>query len=164
MKGKIKLPGIGFYFSAAALVFSVAGMCLFLVTYNVGGYTLSRWALTCSVLAVWLLLFITVNMFIKGDKPFWCSLLFVLAVFLLTYGLLKFIQPCLTPIGFVFGASDLNMGDTALNKVVAYYSVATAAFYVLSVLSILAAAFLPETKKNRAQLRRHGGVTEEGNE
>lgn len=152
---KIKKPGLGFIAVCLALVFSVVALALFVNTYKVGGYTLSRWALTCSILSIWFLLLLALNMLFFGDKPFWCGIIYALTAFMLVIGVTQFIQPCLTPIGFVFGAGDLNMGDTALNKVVANQSIVTAVFYVLAVLCTVVAAFLPAEwtfgkKKSRA--------------
>lgn len=143
---KIKKPGFAFAFICLAFVFSVIALALFISTYSVGGYTLSRWALTCSILSTWLLFLLAGNMLFRGDKPAWTGIIYALAVFLLIYGFMRFIQPCLTPIGFVFGAGDLNMGDTALNKVVAGYSIVTAVFYVLAALFTVIAAFMSADK------------------
>ena len=160
MKLRISRLRPGFYFSAAALLFAVAGLVLYLVTYGIEPYALNRWALTCSVLAVWLLLFIAINTLLRGEKPFWTGLLFIPAAFLLVYGMLQFLQPCLSPIAFTFVSSDLNMGDTEANKVIAYYAVATAACYLLSVVCIFVAAFLPAGRraagKNAADAARQG--------
>lgn len=144
---KKKRIGAAFPVGVFALVVAVAALVMYFVTYRIGSYTINRWALICTALGIWFVAFLCLNMVIKGDKPAWCSIFYVLAVFLLTYGLLRFLQPCLTPIGFAFGASDLNMGDTQLNKTVAYFSVATAALYIVSVFCIILAAFLPAERK-----------------
>lgn len=143
---KIKKPGLAFVFVCLSLVFSIVALALFLSTYSVGGYTLSRGAVTCSVLSIWLLIMLMGNVLLRGDKPVWTGIVYALAVFLLIYGLMQFIQPCLTPIGFVFGAGDLNMGDTALNKIVANRSIVTAVFYVLAAVCTVAAAFISADK------------------
>ncbi len=153
---KIKKPALGFVFVCISLVFAVTALALFITTYNVGGYTLSRWALACTVIAIWLLLCLAVNMALFGDKPVWSGLVYAATVFLLIYGLMRFIQPCLTPIGFILGAGDLNMGDTALNKIVAERSIITAVFYVLSVIAAVAASFMSAERKSSAGARQEG--------
>ena len=161
---KIKKPGLAFVFICLALVFSVVAFALFLSTYSVGGYTLNRWAVACSVLAIWLLIMLACNMLLRGDKPVWTGIIYALAAFLLVYGMMQFIQPCLTPIGFVFGAGDLNMGDTALNKVVANYSIVTAVFYVLAAGCTVATAFMSADKSfgsKKAEPDQSGGPKED---
>ena len=143
---KIKKPGLAFVFVCMALVFSIVALALFLSTYSVGGYSLSRWALTCSVFSIWFLLLLAGNMLFRGDKPVWSGIIYAIVVFLLVYGLVTFLQPCLVPIGFAFFSSDLNMGDSALNKIVAYRSVATAAFYVLATVFTVVTAFMSADK------------------
>lgn len=151
---KLKKPALGFVFTVAAAVFSVVALALFITTYNVGGYTLSRWALTCTVIALWLLICLAANAFAFGDKPVWGGVVYALCAFLLIYGFMQFIQPCLTPIGFIFGAGDLNMGDTALNKIVAERSIVTAVFYVLAVAFTVTASFC--SAENKTAARREG--------
>ncbi len=153
MKGNFKLqtPSIGFFSAAAAFVFAIVATILFFNTYAVGGYTLSRWAVTCSIIAVWLLAFLSINTLLVGEKPFWTNILYGVVAFLLTYGLLQFLQPCLTPIGFAFGSSDLNMGDSALNKVVAVQAVITAVFYLLAIIGTIVSSFVASTKVSKAK-------------
>lgn len=142
MKLKIKIPGIGFAFAFLSFVFSIVALSMFLNTYDIGGYTLSRKALTCSILALWLEFLLLLNMLFQGEKPSWGGLVYAAIAFLLVYAFAQFIQPCLSPIGFVFGAGDLNMGDTELNKIVANKSIVTSVFYLISALLICISAFI----------------------
>lgn len=127
--------------NAVALVCTIASLVMFLFTYKVAVFTLNRWTLSCTVFAMWLIVFLIANSVFRGDRPFWTIFAYILVVFLMTYGMLRFLQPCITPIGFAFGASDLNMGDTALNRVVAYMSVATTVLYLVAIVCTVVAAF-----------------------
>lgn len=140
---KIKKPGIGFMLLGVALIFAIVAFAMYFSTYDVGGYTINRWAAMYTALSLWCLVFLEVNILFFGDKPFWTYIIYALTAFMLVYSLLLLIQPCLTPIGFVFGAGDLNMGDSALNEVVANKSIVTAVFYVLAAFYTIAAAFMP---------------------
>lgn len=146
---KVKKPAVGFILICVSLALAIVATAMFLYTFSVGKYTLSRWALTCSVLAVWIMILLILNSLFFGDERAWTGVLYALAVFLLIYGFMQFIQPCLSPIGFAFGAGDLNMGDTALNKKVAVLAVVTAVFYVFSAISLIVAAFFPAVRRQK---------------
>ncbi len=148
---KIKVPGVAFFLTAVALLATVAAFILFFSTYRVGGYKIDRWTVTCSVLSLWFLACICASMFFEGDKPFVRDIFLVLTVFLLTFGVTKFIHPCLTPIGFAFAAGDLNMGDSALNRVIAIRSVITAVFYVIAIVCTILACFFSARWKGGEQ-------------
>lgn len=161
MKLKIKIPGIGFAFALLSLIFSIIAFSLFINTYNIGGYTISRMAVTCSVIAIWLQLLLLINMLFQGSNPSWSGIVYAVIAFLLVYAFAEFIQPCLSPIGFVLGAGDLNMGDTELNKIVASKSLVTAGFYLFSALLITISAFIrPEWKKKQ----KVDSISKKGNE
>ncbi len=147
---KIKIPGVGFIIGVVALLCAIVGFILFFSTYNVAGYKLNRWTVTCTALAIWFLLCACVSMFFEKEGSRVRDVFLILAVFCLTYGVLKFIHPCLTPIGFAFAASDLNMGDSALNRVIAVRAVITAVFYVLAIIATIVTCFLAKNEEEQA--------------
>lgn len=143
MKIKIKIPGLGFMFIVLAIVFSIISLVFYINTYKIEPYTIDRWALMYTVLAMWCLVFLAVNMLFKGDKPVWCIVVYAGAVFMMIYALLRLLQPCINPIGYVFGSGDLMMGDFEKNRQIASSSITTAVFYVITAVFTIAAAFSP---------------------
>ena len=139
---KPKVPGFGFGAAALALVCTIVGFVMFFLTYAAGGYAISRWTIMCSVLSMWLLVLLMLNGIFAGEKPVWTAVIYAVIAFLLTYGTIRFIQPCLTQIGIYF---TVNMGDVEMNRIVTFRSITSAAFYVAAIIMTIVSAFLPMT-------------------
>ena len=146
LKAKIRIPGLGFGAAALAFVCVLVAFILYFPTYSAGGYAQSRWTIMCCVLSMWLLLLLIANGLFFGEKPAWASVIYAAAAFLITYGALRFIQPCLTQIGIYF---TVNMGDIEMNRAVTYYSITAEVFYVLGAVFTIVSAFLPMTYGGR---------------
>lgn len=140
---KLKKPSLGFILIAISFVCTVVAFILFLSTYDVFSYELNRWALTCSVLAIWGLLFLGVNTLIKGENPVWTFIIYAVIVFLLTYAVIQFIKPCLSPIGIYFTVK--NMGDTATNEIGVPRALITTGFYLVSIICCTISSFVKST-------------------
>lgn len=142
---KIRKPGISFIFVALTLIFTIVSFSLFISTYNVFSYEINRWAVTGFVLSIWGLVFLLVNMLFKGESPFWTMFIYPIVIFLLTYAVLQFIKPCLSPIGIYFTVK--NMGDTATNAIGVPRALATTVFTVISILLCAVAGGFSKAKK-----------------
>ena len=142
---KLKKPGISFIFIVLALILTVAAFILFISTYNVFSYEINRWAVTCSILSIWGLVFLSINTLIKGEKQFWTMCIYPIIVFLLTYAVLQFIKPCLSPIGIYFTVK--NMGDTATSEIGVPRAIITTVLFLLAIISSIVAALLSKKDK-----------------
>ena len=142
---KLKKPSIGWILLIIAFISSIVSLILFISTYNVFKYELNRWAFTCLILSIWGIGFLLVNGLIKGEYPFWQGVIYPLLAFLLTFSLIEFINPCLSPIGIYFTVH--NMGDTATNDIGVPRSLITCAFYGISIISVLIASFMKPKKE-----------------
>ncbi len=144
MTKKLKKPGVGFILLSLSLVFIIVAFILFLKTYAIFEYDTNRWAITASILAIWFLVFILVNSLFKGDNPFWIVLIYGIITFLLTFAVVKFISPCFAPIGIYF---TVIMGNVEQILAGVPRALAGAACYLVSILLILVASFLPSMRK-----------------
>ncbi len=142
-KIKIKIPGLGFIAVFLALIFSIISLVFYINTYAIEPFPIDRWSIMFTAFSIWCLAFLLINMLFKGDRPFWCIIIYALTAFMLIYSLLRMLQPCINAIGYTLGAGDLQMGDSAKNKLITSSSITTAVFYVLSAVFTIVAAFLP---------------------
>lgn len=144
---KIKKIKVGFILNVLSLILTLIALFLFLSTYEVFSFQINRWAVTCSILAIWGLLFLTINSLFKGEKQFWTSLIYPIIVVLITYAALQFIKPCLSPIAIFFTVR--NMGDTATYEIGVPRAIITAVLYILALILSVVSSFMASTKEGK---------------
>lgn len=144
---KFKRLNVGFYITLLSFISAVVSLIMFMATYSVFKYSFNRWVFFMTFLSIWAMGFMLVNTFLVGDKPFWVSYVYVLISVMLVLSLVKFINPCLSPIGIYFTVH--NMGDVETNAIGVPYSLVTAGFYLVAIISNLVASFLPSVKKDK---------------
>lgn len=142
-------PFVGFYCMAVAFVLTFVAFIIFLEVYGIFGYATNRWAIFLSFAALWFTAFIIVNSLFVGEKPFWVSLLYVAICVALTFAAILFIQPCLAPMGIYFTVG--NMGDVEANAAGVPRAIAATALYVVALVSMVVAAFVPAVKMNEVE-------------
>lgn len=142
---KIKRPSGGFFILASALVFLIAGAITYALTYSAFHYSPDRLVTALVVIAVWAIVSLLVNALLGGNKPFIMDIFFVIAVFCITVAAVKFIIPCLSPIGIYFTVH--NMGDVEANAVGVPRSIVCVVFLVLSVICVIVSAFFNTAKE-----------------
>ena len=87
-----------------------------------------------------------------GDKPFWVDVLYIIAMFALVISAIKFITPCLSPIGIYFTVH--NMGDVEANAAGVPRSIAGIVIFVLAIVCLAVAAFFKSSSDT--EVKRHG--------
>lgn len=146
-KIRLKVPSVGFYFLALALIVAVAAFVTSFKVYGIFGYHTNRWVVFTSFAAIWLLAFFIVNTLFAGEKPFWTMPLFAAVCALLVFAAVLFIQPCLSPIGVYFTVH--NMGDVEVNALGVPRAIVTTVLYVVALVLTLIASFCPLTVKEK---------------
>ena len=143
---KMKKPGIGFILLSLSLVCVIVAFVLYLKTYSIFEYDTNRWGISCTILAIWFLLFININGLFKGEKPFWTSIIYGVVISLLVVAVTQFINPCLAPMGIYF---TVIMGNVEQILAGVPRAIAGAVFYVVAIVLILVSSFLPLNRKER---------------
>lgn len=141
----IKKPSIGFWFVSAGLALSIVAFALYFSTYKALGYNQDYWVIAMMVIALWGFGCLIVNGLLAGNKPFFMDIFYALVAFALVFATIKFITPCLSPIGIYFTVH--NMGDVEANAIGVPRAIAGAVFYVLSVVCVVVASFVNFFKK-----------------
>ncbi len=140
---KIKKPSVGFYLSLASLVFAIVACVLYFLTYDALHFT-DRWVTALTFIGLWSLVFLTVSALVTGNKPFYVDIFYVIAAFTLTVAALKFLVPCLSPIGIYY---TVTMGDMESYAVGVPRCIACCVFFVVSVVCLIVSAFFRISKK-----------------
>ncbi len=141
---KVKGLRIGFYLLVVALATAIAGLVLFLQTYEIFGYKMEKWGISLTVLGAWLIAALVANAFYGGNNPKWSWVFYGVAIAFLVVAMIMFITPVLSPIGIYFTVN--NMGDVEANALGVPRSIAAAACYVVSALCIIVASFTKTVK------------------
>lgn len=142
---KIKKPAIGFWLISAGLILSIVAFALYFATYDALGYNQDYWVIAMMVIAFWGFVCLIVNGLLVGNKPFFMDIFFVLVAFALVFATIKFLTPCLSPIGIYFTVH--NMGDVEANAIGVPRAIAGVVFYLLSVVCVIVASFMNFFKK-----------------
>lgn len=142
---KIRNAGFGFYLLIISFVFGVLGFVYYKMTYSVFRYSDDRWAVTMTILSLWFTLFMIVDTLFIGKNPLFSRAFYALAVFMLTYSLLRLLTPCLSPIGIYFTVG--NMGDVETNNKAVPLCIIASIFYLVSILTLFAGGILGTTRK-----------------
>lgn len=138
---KFHALGIGFGFLSVSLILTLVGFIWTYKTYAIDNFTINRRVVFMTVLSIWFMVFLLAKTPFMGNKPLWSGMVYAAIAFMQVYALLLFIQPCISAIGYVFGASDLIMGDVEKNRAVANGTIVTAVLYVIAAICTIAAAF-----------------------
>ena len=141
----IKKPSLGFGLLAACCVLAIVGFALYFATFNALGYSQDYWVIAMNVIALWSLLCLLANGLFAGNKPFFMDAFYAIAVFALVFATVKFLSPCLSPIGIYFTVH--NMGDVEANAIGVPRAIAGVASYLLSIVCIIVASFVNLSKK-----------------
>ena len=142
---KLKKPHAGFYLLAVSFVFAVVAFIMYFLTFNAFHYSTDRWVTGLTLIAFWSILFLLISSLISGDDPFYVDIFYVIAAFCLTIATIKFLIPCLSPIGIYFTVH--NMGDVEANAIGVPRSIVCVVFFVLSIICLLVSAFFKSTVK-----------------
>lgn len=142
---KLKKPSLGFWFISAGFVLSIVAFALYFATYNALGYSQDYWVIAMMVIALWSFVCLLVNGLLMGNKPFFMDVFYALAAFALVFATIKFLTPCLSPIGIYFTVH--NMGDVEANAIGVPRAIAGVVFYLLSVICVIVASFVNLFKK-----------------
>ncbi|MCH5157128.1 MAG: hypothetical protein J1G02_04555 [Clostridiales bacterium] len=140
-KRQIRIPFLGLSILSVSWICTLVAFIMSFKVYKIFGYATNRWAVFLSFAALWLITFLMVNSLFAGEKPFWADLLYVAVCVALTFAAILFIQPCLAPMGIYFTVG--NMGDVEANAAGVPRAIATVALYIVALLGMLIAAFVP---------------------
>lgn len=147
MKIKIKKPSVGFWLLVGGLVLSVVAFILYFMTYNALGYSQDYWVIAMMVIAFWSLACLLVNGLLAGNRPFFMDVFYTIAVFCLVVATIKFLTPCLSPIGIYFTVQ--NMGDVEANAIGVPRCIAGVTLYVIAISLVIAASFINLSSNKR---------------
>lgn len=136
---KIYRPGVGFYLTAASLVLAIAAFVLYGMTFSAFGYDTERWVVALMTIALWGYACILVNGLLFGNARAATDIMYVIDAFCVTLALIKFLIPCLSPIGIYFTVH--NMGDVERNAIGVPRSIVGVVFFVLTIVTLVTSAF-----------------------
>ncbi|MCH5350966.1 MAG: hypothetical protein J1F39_03245 [Clostridiales bacterium] len=146
---KIKQPRAGFILLAVTLVFAIASFIMYSATFDAFHFVGDKWVVALMVIAIWSIVALLVNSLISGDKPLFVDALYIIAMFAIVIALIKFLTPCLSPIGIYFTVH--NMGDVEANAIGVPRSIAGIVLFVLTVILLIVSAFFMRSKKEYAE-------------
>ena len=144
---KNKRISAGFYFLITASVFAILGVAFYGVAYSIFEYAYDRLALSLTIVSVWLIGFLLIDAIFTRDNPKFSMTFYALAFFMLTYSVIRFITPCLTPIGIIFTVG--NMGDYAKTAAATNYCLFATGFYIVSLHFLFVGTILGTTRNAR---------------
>ena len=137
---------IGFYLLLVSLIFAIAAFVMNFATFNAFHYENDRYIIALMIIAFWCLLCIIVTSVINHKEGKIVDVLYLIAIFSITIALVKFLIPCLSPIGIYFTVH--NMGDVEANAIGVPRSIVTIVLFVISIATLIASSFLPVRKEN----------------
>lgn len=144
ISGKIKKCRAGVYLLLLAVVAAAIGFASFLTAYDIFGYKTERWGISMTAMGLWLSAFMVFNAFYGGNKPKWTWALYVFVTFFFTLSMIRFLTPCLSPIGIYFTVN--NMGDVKANALGVPKAIIGAVFYLVAIISVIASSFFKTVK------------------
>lgn len=146
---KLKKPGIGFYLTVGSLLFAVLAFIMYVVTFSAFHYTTDRWVTALLIIALWCEICLVVNAVLSGDKPFCMDIFYIGGIFALTVCAIKFLIPCLSPIGIYFTVN--NMGDVEANALGVPRAIVCLIFFVISIVTLAVASFFNASAKQEVK-------------
>ena len=141
----IKAPRAGFILLAMALHLAVAAFIVYAMTFDAFHYVPDNWVIALMIIVIWSIAALLISSFFMGDKPLFVDALYIVIIFALVTATVKFVTPCLSPIGIYFTVH--NMGDVEANEIGVPRSIAGIVIFVLTILLVLISAFFLRTKK-----------------
>lgn len=138
MLSKIYRPRTGTYLLAASLVLALVGFGYFFSSYAVFGFSLSRWVIALTVIAVWCILLLIANGLYSGERPLWTAIFYVITGFCLVLAALEFVKPGIASIATYF---TVNMGDMETFEIAVPQTITGVALYVVSAVLAITASF-----------------------
>ena len=148
---KIKQPRAGFILLAVTLHFVVASFIMYSATFNALRLLSDKWVIALMIIAIWSIVALLVNSLISGDRPLFADALYIIAMFALVIAFIKFLTPCLSPIGIYFTVH--NMGDVEANAIGVPRSIAGIVLFVLTFILLIVSAFFMRTKKEYVEVK-----------
>ncbi len=142
---KIKAPRAGFYILAAALVLSIVAFIMYSATFDAFHFVSEKWVIALMIIAIWSITCLLINSLLMGNRPMFVDVLYIIAVFALVIAAIKFITPCLSPIGIYFTVH--NMGDVEANAIGVPRSIAGIIIFVLAIVCVVVGAFFGTSKR-----------------
>ena len=139
-KIRVYKPLGGFILLAIGLMFAIVAFALYFATYGALGYSHDYWVIAMVVIALWSFVCLLVNGLLAGNKPFFLDFFYVILAFTLTYATIRFITPCLSPIGIYFTVH--NMGDVEANALGVPRAIAAVVFFLLTIVCLRVASFI----------------------
>ncbi len=152
-KMRFRIPFVGFVFTLLAFIATLVALGKYINLYTVAGYATNWWTVLYSVLPALFLAVILVNSLLLADDPFFMIIFYVASAFMLIYGALAMLQPCISEIAFVLGSPDLAMGDNAIRVFISDNSIDTTVWYVVAAVFTIIGAFTPNMFMRRDERR-----------
>lgn len=141
---KIAKLRAGFYILAAALLLSIAAFVVYNLTFDAFHYVTDRWIVALMIIVIWSIVCLLISSLFMGDKPLYIDALYIIAMFALVIAFIKFLTPCLSPIGIYFTVH--NMGDVEANAIGVPRSIVGIVIYVLAIICLVVGAFFGRSK------------------
>lgn len=141
---KIKKCRAGVYLILIAVVAVSIGFVSFLKAYDVFGYKTERWGISMTAIGIWLLAFMVFNAFYGGNKPIWTWSIYVVVTFFFALSMIRFLTPCLSPIGIYFTVN--NMGDVEANALGVPKAIVGVVCYLIAIISVIVSSFFKAVK------------------
>ncbi len=144
---KIKRAGVGFYLLILSFVFGILGFIWYMSTYSVFRYSEDRLSITLTLISLWFIAFLIGDTLFTGKNPTFSKMFYGIAIFMMTYSLIRLLTPCLSPIGIYFTVG--NMGDVETNKIAVPKCILGTIFFAISIVTLLVAGILGTTRKEK---------------
>ncbi len=143
----LNVPGVAIYILAGSLVFCIAAFIMYEMTFDAFHYENDKWIEALFVMTFWSYACIIIGTLISGNGAKATDALYIVAAFALTIATIKFLIPCLSPIGIYFTVH--NMGDVEANAIGVPRSIVTIVLFVVSILLLVVSAFFPSALGKR---------------
>lgn len=134
---------VGTYLLFVAFLLLSAAFVMHFLTFSAFNYQADKWVIALSAIALWSVAFLLFER-LFGYRFFAADVFFPIAAFATVLALLKFLIPCLSPIGIYFTVH--NMGDVEANAIGVPRSIVTIVLYLVGAVLLLVSAFLNRSK------------------
>lgn len=131
----------GFYLLLVSLIFAIAAFIMNFSTFDAFHYENDRYIIALMIISFWCLLCIIITSVINHKEGKIIDVLYLIAIFAITIALVKFLIPCLSPIGIYFTVH--NMGDVEANAIGVPRSIITISLFVISIATLISSSFFP---------------------
>lgn len=141
----VKNLGSGFYLLVITLLFTIAAFIMHLSTFEAFHYELDRYVISLLIIVFWCLICVIISSLFNHKESKILDILYLLAIFALTIGFIKFIIPCISPIGIYFTVN--NMGDVEANAIGVPRCLITSGLFLISIITLIISSFLKKRKE-----------------